>query len=340
MRRIVGTAMAILRLLVGSLAFVGTGRTPQMAYQSMIRLFMLTGGWSNDVAAKWLSVLHPPRRTRSASGVLGNLDAATLDRHDSQLRSDGYALFERALPDDLCERLLAFALRQPAKVRVSDAGPKAPAEEIVYDRPNPRGIIYDFHPQVLVNQPDFQRLMADTSILALAERYLGATPVLDTVNLWWTAKQGAVPDSNAAQLWHFDMDRVRWVKFFMYLTDVTPQSGPHCFVAGSHCTGGIPKRLRDKGYVRLTDEDVAREYKAEAIKTICAPRGSILVEDTRGLHKGLPVLSGDRLMLEFEFSNSLFGGNPVNTASLTTFRDPQFEQFVAAHPRLFKRWLR
>ena len=337
MRRLAGTVLAVLRLLAGSLAFVGTGRTPQMAYQSMIRLFMLTGGWSNDVAAKWLSVLHPPRRPQSASGVLGNLDAAALDRVDSQLRSEGYHVFERALPDDLCERLLAFALRQPAMVRASDAGPKPPAGEIVYDRANPRGIIYDFHPQVLVNQPDFQRLMADASIVALAERYLGAKPVLDTVNLWWTAKQSATPDSNAAQLWHFDMDRVRWVKFFMYLTDVTPQSGPHCFVAGSHRTGGIPKRLRDKGYVRLTDEDVAREYSADAIKTICAPRGSILVEDTRGLHKGLPVLSGDRLMLEFEFSNSLFGGNPPNAAKIVTHHG-EFAQFLKLNPRQFERW--
>jgi hypothetical protein len=310
-----------------------------MAYQSMIRLFMLTGGWSNDVAAKWLSVLHPPRPTQLASGVLGHLDAAALDRLDKQLRRDGYALFERAIPEDLCERLLAFALGQPAKVRVSDKGPTPPTEEIVYDRTNPRGIIYDFHPQVLVNQPDVQRLMSDPSIVALAERYLGAKPVLDTVNLWWTAKQDGVPDSNAAQLWHFDMDRVRWVKFFMYLTEVTPESGPHCFVAGSHRTGGIPRRLLDRGYARLSDAEVRREFAEEAIKTFTAQRGSIIVEDTRGLHKGLPVMRGDRLMLEFEFSNSLFGGMPVYQAKIVTYRDSEFAAFAKREPRLLRRWL-
>jgi len=291
------------------------------------------------VAAKWLSVLHPPRPTRSASGVIGNLDSASLDRLGGQLRREGYALFEKALPDDLCDRLLAFALRQPAKVRASDAGPTPSAEEIIYDRANPRGIIYDFHPQVLVNQPDFQRLMSDASIIALAERYLGGKAVLDTVNLWWTAKQNTTPDSNAAQLWHFDMDRVRWVKFFMYLTDVTPESGPHCFVAGSHRTGGIPRRLLKRGYARLPDADVQREYHADAIKHFVAPRGSIIAEDTRGLHKGLPVLHGDRLMLEFEFSNSLFGGNPAHEAKISTHRDAEFATFVRRNPRLFTRWL-
>ena len=339
MKRLLYTILSGLRLIAGSLVFAATGRTPMSAYQSLIHLFMVTGGRSNDVAAKWLSVLHPPRAKPSASGVLGNLDDGRLDRLDSQLRHDGYVVFERALPDDLCDRLLAFALRQPAKVRASDRAPTPLAGGIVFDRANPRGIIYDFHPQVLVNQPDFQRLMSDASIVALAERYLGAKPVLDTVNLWWTAKQSATPDSNAAQLWHFDMDRVRWVKFFMYLTDVTPESGPHCFVAGSHRTGGIPRRLLERGYARLPDADVQREYPADAVKHFTAPRGSIIAEDTRGLHKGLPVLSGDRLMLEFEFSNSLFGGNPAYPAKISTYHDAAFRAFVQQNRRLFERWL-
>jgi hypothetical protein len=339
MRRALGMASAALRLAAGSVAFAATGRTPASAYQSMIRLFTLTGGWSNDVAARWLSVLHPPRRAQTASGVLGNLDAKALDDLDKRLRRDGYVVFEKALPDALCDQLLEFALHQPAKVRPSDSERQPPAEEILYDRANPRGIIYDFHPQLLVNQSDIQQLMADTSIIAVAEKYLSATPVLDTVNMWWTAARGATPDSSAAQLWHFDMDRVRWIKFFVYLTDVTADSGPHCFVAGSHRTGAIPRSFLDKGYARLPDSEVQREFTDDAIKTFVAPRGSIIAEDTRGLHKGLPVLRGDRLMLEFEFSNSLFGGAVAYPAKLARFRDAEFEQFVATHRRVFSRWL-
>ena len=332
-------ASAALRLAAGSVAFAATGRTPPGAYQSMIRLFTLTGGWSNDVAARWLSLLHPPRRAPAASGVLGSLEAKAIDDLDRRLRRDGYVVFEKAVPVELCERILDFALRQPAKVRASDSGSKPPSGEIVYDRANPRGIIYDFHPQVLVNQPDIQRLMSDLSIIALAERYLAAKPVLDTVNLWWTTAYGKAPDSAAAQLWHFDMDRLRWIKFFVYLTDVRMESGPHCFVAGSQRTHGIPRRFLDMGYARLSDEEVQREYTADAIKTFTAPRGSIIAEDTRGLHKGLPVRRGDRLMLELEFSNSLFGGTPVYEAKVMKYRDEAFHSFVDSHPRLFERWV-
>jgi len=38
-----------------------------------------------------------------------------------------------------------------------------------------------------------------------------------------------------------------------------------------------------------------------------APRGTVIAEDTRGLHKGRHVEEGDRLMLQLQFSNVLFG---------------------------------
>lgn len=338
MRRALSTLASSLRMAAGSLAFAATGRTPASAYQSMIRLFMLTGGQSNDLASRWLSLLHPPRPIAPAEGVLGALDAGRLKTLDAKLRSDGYVLFERALPEDLCDRLQQFALTQPCKRRATDEAGAGAAEE-VYPRAKPGGIIYDFHPQRLIHDADVQRLMADPSILALAQSYLGAAPVLDTVNMWWTTAFGTRPDSSAAQLWHFDMDRLRWIKFFVYLTDVTVENGPHCFIAGSHRTGGIPQSLRDLGYARITDDVVDKLYPREAIKTFVAPRGSILAEDTRGLHKGLPAVRGDRLMLEFEFSNSLFGGTPFHEARLATFSDPAFAQYVGQHPRLFQRWL-
>jgi hypothetical protein len=338
MKRALGIVSSSLRLAAGSLAFAATGRTPPSAYQHMIRLFTLTGGRSNDLASRWLSALHPPKPVPAASGVLGDLSGGKMAELDAQLRRDGYVLFPAALPPALCDRLLEFAMTQPCKRRQMD-GETAPATEAVYDRVKPTGVVYDFHPQALIHNPDIQSLMQDASILGLAQSYLAAQPVLDTVNLWWTAAQGARPDSSAAQLWHFDMDRLRWIKFFVYLTDVGPHSGPHCFVRASHGTDGIPRELLDRGYVRLSDADVARLYPADAVRRFTAPRGSIIAEDTRGLHKGEPVLGGDRLMLEFEFSNSLFGGAPWYQAKLTQFRDAEFKAFVLGNRRVFSRWL-
>jgi ectoine hydroxylase-related dioxygenase (phytanoyl-CoA dioxygenase family) len=328
-----------LRMAAGGLAFTATGRTPASAYQSMIRLFMLTGGRSNDLAARWLSTLHPPYPLPAADGILGALSPARLESLVTQLNRDGYAVFERALPPEICDRLTEFAVTEPAHVRPTDADATAVANNAVYRRSEPLGIIYDFPPQSLIHHPDVQALLCDASILALAQGYIGAKPVLDEVNMWWSTSFGQEPDSAAAQYWHFDMDRLRWLKFFIYLTDVTERSGPHSFVRGSHRTGGIPAQLLNRGYVRLPDEDVAACYPREDFVEFVAPRGTVIVEDTRGLHKGKRVEKGDRLMLEFEFSGSLFGATPVFGGRLTRFHSAEFDTFVRNHPRTFRRWL-
>jgi hypothetical protein len=88
---------------------------------------------------------------------------------------------------------------------------------------------------------------------------------------------------------------------------VGPQDGPHSFVQGSHVPGGIPEHFLNKGYARLSDEEVRAHYGPDAEVTFAAPRGTIIVEDTRGLHKGNPVTGNSRLILQLQFSNSLFG---------------------------------
>ena len=107
---------------------------------------------------------------------------------------------------------------------------------------------------------------------------------------------------------HFDMDRLFFLKFFIYLTDVTPDTGPHVFVAGSHRRKPPPFR-QDR---RFDDDEVAAHYPAPAIRTVCGPRGTIFAADTRALHKGEPVVRGERLVLQAEFAISKFGQNYGN----------------------------
>jgi hypothetical protein len=175
--------------------------------------------------------------------------------------------------------------------------------------------------------------MADLSLLAVAQDYLRAAPVLDIVTMWWHTALRDAPDARAAQLYHFDMDRPRWLKFFIYLTDVGPENGPHCFIRGSHRTGGIADPLRAHGYARLTDDDVARHYPPGDHVCFTAPRGTIIAEDTRGLHKGQHVTSGDRLILQLEFTNTLFGGRYTRTPLAPTA--PALVERVRANARLY-----
>jgi hypothetical protein len=271
---------------------------------------------------------------------LGELAPKDVRQVTTRLRDDGYYVFEQKLPAEFVASLMQTALTRTCQIRPRDEETSSTSPVTgVYDRTTPRGIIYDIDPDDLVNDADVQALMADASVLSVAQAYLGSSPVLDTVNMWWTTAASSRADSNAAQLYHFDMDHVRWLKFFVYLTDVGPDNGPHCFVAGSHSTGGIPRDFLSRGYVRLTDEEVAQAYPADRLVTITGPAGTILAVDTRGLHKGAPVRTADRLMFEMEFSNSLFGANPVKQARLRTIHDARLAELVRAHPRIYRRWL-
>jgi hypothetical protein len=342
-RKLVRGTRASLRLAAGAWQFSRNRATPAYAYQSLIQLFCLTRGRSNDLMSQALAVAHRPYRWDRIDGVLGPLSDPEVSGIAADLRSNGFHVFAQRMPAWLCDRLEAFARTQESVIRPMDqeANRIFGDRKAVYDPSSPQGIIYQFEQDVLINQPELQALMADTSLLAVAQAYIGSQPVLDEVNLWWSTAYGRNADSNAAQLYHFDMDRIRWLKFFVYLTDVGPDNGPHCFVAGSHKTRGIPSAFLDRGYARIADDEVQAAYPQNRLIEFTGPRGTIIAEDTRGLHKGRPVLRGHRLVLEFEFSNSLFGAtSPHRVSRIRQFHSGEVERFVRTHERVYEHWLK
>jgi hypothetical protein len=303
-------ALYTARLVGGFAVYLFTRRTPQWSYYGMVALFCMTQGRSNDLLSRLIGIVQRPYRLSRATGVLGDMaEAKQRDPVVAQLQARGYYVFPTRLPDDLCRRLLEFGLSQPCKARRMDDGRQVQPGKAIFPRDAPQAVRYEFETQDLLDNPDVQALLADLSLVALAQGYLGARPAVDVLNMWWQTDFSKIPDSEAAQFFHFDMDRPKWLKFFIYLTNVESQNGPHSFVAGSHRTGAIPQRLLRKGYARLTDDEVAVEFDRTDIREFSAPRGTIIAEDTRGLHKGKHVQAGDRLVLQIQFSNSLFGAS-------------------------------
>jgi hypothetical protein len=323
------------RMFSGYLIYLFRRETPAFGYHAMVGLFCLTGGRSNDFMSRLIGLVKRPYRFHRPVGVLGDMTAAsTRMLIVDALRRDGYVMLPSVLPPDVCQRLLDYSLRQPSRTRVMDNRRAFADQSVLYDRKTPAAVRYDFSMADLLANTDVQQLLADQSLVSVAQDYLGARPSVDVLAMWWHTAFSDTPDSEAAQYFHFDMDRPKWLKCFIYLTDVTKASGPHIFVAGSHRTGGIPRSFLERGYVRLMDDEVDAEFGADRIIEFVAPRGTIILEDTRGLHKGAHVRSGDRLMLQIQFSNSLFGGtyprarfNGELTASL--------REAMSCYPKLY-----
>jgi hypothetical protein len=60
---------------------------------------------------------------------------------------------------------------------------------------------------------------------------------------------------------------------------------------------------------RISDEELRQHYPEESFKEFTGSAGFILIEDTRGFHKGKPLSAGDRLMFEVIYATSHFGAN-------------------------------
>jgi hypothetical protein len=324
-RTLVRSAFNAVRLPFAWPRYRRTGLTSAWAHQALIQLFCATGGRSNDLLSSMLRRGTRRLRIDSPVGVLGDLRGDRMTRPLEALRSRGYVTFPAVLSSEMCDRLLRFACESPATVRRMDEE-SAPTEPRVayFDRENPVAVRYDYPPEALLGNADVQWLLADPSLLALAQEYLGSRPKADVLSMWWHTKYKAQPDSEAAQFYHFDLDRIKWLKVFIYLTDVGPEDGPHSFIEGSHRTRGIPASMLNRGYVRLTDDEVLGHYGPQREIRFEGPRGTIIVEDTRGLHKGNAVRQNARLILQLQFSNSLFGATYAK-AKLPEVRQPRLQ---------------
>ena len=259
----------------------------------------------------------------------------------SKLNDKGFILIDNYLSQEACKRVLDYATRTACFPRAIDYGISIPrVEKINFDEPY-LSARYDFSPDIssIFQSKDLQNLMSDSFLLEISEEYLSAKPYLDPIELWWSLPF-PTRDNAWAEEYHFDYDSIRWLKFFFNFEDIEFENGPHCFIEGSHKDLGIPKKLRKRGYVRHSDEDVFKYIDRSNEKKFTARAGSLLIEDTRGLHKGLTPTAGRRLLFSFQLSNYLF----IEEASIKSRINPEFAMSDSFHnlwkkrPEFFSRY--
>ena len=137
-------------------------------------------------------------------------------------------------------------------------------------------------------------LALDQRLLNMAAAYFGCRPYLDSVQAWWSLPGNDEPEE--AENYHRDNDSIRFLKFFLYLTDVDDEHGPHCFVAESHRASSLLDRRR------FTDSEVQASFGTGRLLKITGCAGDAFMEDTFGIHKGQLPRSGRRLLVQFRYS--------------------------------------
>lgn len=324
--------MTWIKLLRGAWIHARGGDTPRSAHVALIDLFVESGGRANDTLAKAFALAHPPYRLPPASGVLGNLNENDLAEVQRQLEKDGYYVFENCLSEDFCERLVRKTQAVDCMIMGDNIGGGSIRGRYERGAP-PKAAKYLLTEDDTTDIPEVQELISDPSIIAVAQNYLKSKPIFSGISLWWSPTFTGAADNQAAQQFHWDMERIKWIRFFIYLTDVTADSGPHCFIAGTHRSGAIPDNLLKLGYVRLSDETMLETFGKDAYKEFVGPRGTIIAEDSRGFHKGMEPKAGDRLLLAFELSNTTFGANKRHL--IRNIHVPRFGEFAKRYPRVY-----
>jgi hypothetical protein len=275
----------------------------------MRRLYCETDGRFNDAVAWVTGVFHPPYVIQRSSGPTARISDGELGIIARELNDKGYYIFADRLSASLCDELVSFALSTPAYALLASPS-QAFCQEytripVRYDRQAATSAKYNLPGQAIAGSPAVQRLLGDETILSVAQTYLCARPVIDLIAMWWSTPFLGRPSSEAAQLFHFDMDRIKFLKFFFYLTEVGPRNGPHVYISRSHRRK--PAALRRDG--RIADDELMQYYKPIDVVEITGRKGTMFVADTRGFHKGKHPEDGDRLLLQIEFATDLFGQN-------------------------------
>ena len=253
---------------------------------------------------KWLSrravqVSDPAAWQISDPAESSLVDASEIDTAVRTLQRDGFYVFDKVVDRGFTDAIREYAERVPSIAR----GAGTPAQ--TYPRENPAVGRYDISEQDALGCPQVQEFVSDPAMARIAQLYLGQPVLMDEVAFWWTTNRKAEDADVNAQLFHQDRDRLSFLKFFIYLTDVTPTTGPHVYLRGSHRS--LPRSLRGDG--RKSDAAVRAAGLGDNIVEIYGPAGSLMAVDTIGLHKGKTPETGDRLALENEFATSLFGAH-------------------------------
>lgn len=115
----------------------------------------------------------------------------------------------------------------------------------------------------------------------------------------------SLADVPGGEEFHID-DGKKTLKFFLYLTDVTQENGPFCYIPKSHGILGWRKFFRiikwnifNEHFSLYFDE---KEIKQKNRVYICQDHGIVFCADTTGFHKATPLLYGQREILVVSFN--------------------------------------
>ena len=235
-----------------------------------------------------------PRRSLSLFGLELLPSQAIQNILDQMNRAGGYAVSVVCFPDSHLKSLI---------MKIDDCK----AESLT----SARKMLYDW--TVLREEPLVQTIINDASIKLIADTYLDCNSILNMVTAWKTSyiDESSHNVSGDAMMFHFDADHNRFLKLFVYLSDVGKLEGPHVFIprTSSAYRKELPDMLQRDG--RFSNIDIIQYGLLPEL--ILGSKGTLIFADTHCFHRGTRVAQGCcRYILQLQFVDSVAGAKPAH----------------------------
>jgi hypothetical protein len=267
------------------------------------------------------TVLHPGKRDRIANFLASRLPKpipVPADEHVPEkaetLDREGFVMLPELLTAQQIDEVKDFLRGQPC----FDRWRKDQGSFVVEKAPESCHVA-DYLQPVILQCPHLFELANDPRVLAVVQRVLGCRPTLSQMNLWWSLAGHDNPEQ--AEFYHRDVDEWRFIKLFMYLTDVTETSGPHTFMRGTHRQ---PKLLPIRRY---QDEEVHDAFGADKEIVFTGKAGTAFLENTFGFHKGRMPVTGTRLIFSAQYSLLPIGINSYEPSPMLE-KNAGFDRYI------------
>ena len=118
--------------------------------------------------------------------------------------------------------------------------------------------------------------------------------------------------------WHRDTVNDRQLKAILYLTDVTKEHGPFEYLINTQLKTSIYETIRNNNikynqnrFTKEEIEDIIEKNKYPQA-TLIAKMGSLIIVDTSGIHRGMPIQKETRYALtNYYFVDKRKGGKGI-----------------------------
>jgi hypothetical protein len=207
------------------------------------------------------------------------------------LECSGFAMLEGVVTPQMVDDMCLHFSEQLVYAPYIDDSPRLPLDG---------ADVLDTHVLTVVDEgvitcPHLLDIANHPSIIAAIESGFGCKPTIGYISAWWS-----IPTADGAprhaENFHRDFDDVAFIKLFVYLSDVELENGPHEFILGSHTDPAL-RPIR-----RYSDAEVFAKFSGNRLVRFTGKAGTVFLENTTGLHRGLPVRAGRRLILQIVYS--------------------------------------